>query len=140
MSETQADIGYGAKFGIGDGADPEVFSDVAEVTSINGFGFTRAEQDATHLQSPDGFEEYIAGMKSGRPVTITMNYVPTDNDVIVTAFEAKKGNYQITAPNGVMMRFAGFVTEYDTGEMNTEKMTATATFRPTGKPTLHEAE
>lgn len=138
MTETAADIGYDSSFGI-EGSTAGTYVDVAEVTSINGFGFSRESIDATHLKSPDAYMEFIAGMKQGQPVTINLNYIPSASDALVTAFEAKKGKYQITAPNGVMMRFSGFCTAYEVGEFNNEKMTATATFQPSGKPTLHAA-
>ena len=138
MTETNADIGYDSSFGI-EGATQGTYADVAEVTAINGFGFSRESIEATHLKSPDQYKEFIAGMKEGQPVTITLNYVPSETDSLVTAFEAKTGKYQITAPNGVMMRFSGFCTAYEVGELNTDKMTATATFQPSGKPTLHAA-
>ena len=138
MTTTNADIGYDSSFGI-EGATPGEYTAVAEVTAINGFGFSRESVEATHLKSPDQYKEFIAGMKEAQPVTITLNYVPSESDALVTAFEAQTGKYQITAPNGVMMRFSGFCTEYEIGELNAEKMTATATFQPSGKPTMHAA-
>ena len=138
MTTTNADIGYDSSFGI-EGETSGTYVAVAEVTAINGFGFSRESLEATHLKSPDQYKEFIAGMKEGQPVTITLNYVPSESDALVTAFEAKTGKYEITAPNGVQMRFSGFCTQYEIGELNADKMTATATFQPSGKPTLHAA-
>lgn len=133
---TQADIGYGSKFGIHDGGDPGEYVDQAEITRISPFGFSRDEEEATHLQSPDKYKEFIAAMKEGTPVEIEFNWVPSESDPMVTAFEADTGMYQITAPNGVRMQFSGFFQSYTPGEFTNGKMTGTATIRPTGKPQI----
>ena len=64
MAATEADIGYGAIFKVGNGGSPtETFTDFgAEVTSITPPGYSRDALDATHMASPDRFREYIAGL------------------------------------------------------------------------------
>ena len=140
MTATTADIGYNSSFGIGDGADPEVFTLVAEVTSISPPGRTRSTIDATHLKSPNEYMEYIAAMAETGEASIGINFVPTHTDVLVTAFEAKAGNYQILFPNGVKLTFAAIVTAYEFGELSTDKMTATFTVKGTGKATLEASD
>ncbi|MEH6834809.1 phage tail tube protein [Falsihalocynthiibacter arcticus] len=135
MTETTADIGYSSTFGI-EGDTPDTFVIVAEVTRIKPVGFSRGEEDATHLTSPDQYKEFIAGLKEGTPTSIDFNWTPTEADPLLAAFEAKKGKYEITAPNGVRMQFAGFFTSYEPGELTNGKMTGSATIRPTGKPVL----
>jgi len=139
MTATAADIGYNASFGIGDDADPIVYTLVGEVTNITPPGRTRATIDATHLKSPDEYLEYIAGMAETGDATITINFVPNATDVLVTAFEAKTGRFQILFPSGVKLTFAGIVTAYEFGELSTEKMTATFTVKGSGKAVLAAA-
>lgn len=138
---TNAAIGYDAEFAIGDGADPEVFTKVAEVVALTPPGMTRDFQDATHLESPDKYREYVASLVDTGDVSITFNFVPSASDTIFAAFHAAAGNYQITFPNGVMLRFTGVFSGYEMPEMTPEGvMQATATIkRVTGKPTLHPA-
>lgn len=138
MTETAADIGYDASFGI-EGSVADTYEDVAEVVSITPPGMTRESVEATHLKSPDQFKEFIAGMMEGGEASLTLNFIPSATDVLYTAFSAKTGKYQITFPNGVMMRFKGFFTAYNPPELSGEKMEATATVRCSGKPTLHAA-
>lgn len=135
---TDAAIGYGAEFGIGSG-DPVTYTAVAEVTAITPPSFTRAAIDATHLKSTDRYDEVIPGMITTGEASITLNFEPSATDALLTAFGAGTGQFQITYPNGVMMRFAGICTGYTPPELNTERMSMTATFKPTGKPTLHAA-
>ena len=140
MTATTADIGYNSSFGIGDGADPEVFVLVAEVTSITPPGRTRSTIDATHLKSDDEYMEYIAAMAEAGEASIAINFTPSHTDVLVASFEAKKGNFQILFPNGVKLTFAGIVTAYEFGELSTDKMTATFTVKGTGKATLEASD
>ncbi|WP_121068608.1 phage tail tube protein [Chachezhania antarctica] len=133
---SDADIGYGAKFGIEDPGTPGTYIDTANVTRIKPSGYTRDEEDATHLQSPDMMKEFIPALMEATPVEIDINWVPVAPDPFVTEIEAGGGNYQITAPNGVRMQFPGFFLIYEPGDLTNGKMTATVTVRPTGKPTL----
>lgn len=132
---TNANIGYNASFGI-EGGTPGTYVDVAEVVSITLPGFMRDAIEATHLKSPDGYKEYIAGMKDMTEATFTLNWVPSATDTLLAAFEADTGNYQITAPNGVRVRFSGFFTAYTLPELSVDKMEATVTVRPTGAAEL----
>lgn len=135
---TTAAIGYGSEFAIGDGADPEVFTKVAEVTAITPPGMTRDAEEATHLESPDKYKEYVAALFDTGDVSITFNFVPSESDTIFTAFHAESANFQITFPNGIRMRFTGFFTSYDPPELlSNGNMSASATIkRSTGKPAL----
>ncbi|MDZ7906336.1 MAG: phage tail tube protein [Cypionkella sp.] len=106
---TIADIGYDSSFSI-EGTTPGTYVAVAEVVSIQPPGRTRDSVEATHLKSPDGYKEFIAGMKDTSEVSLSLNWLPSVTDVLVTAFEANTGKYQITAPGGVRMQFPGFFT------------------------------
>ncbi|MGY9046063.1 hypothetical protein P775_14250 [Puniceibacterium antarcticum] len=135
MPRTKANTGYGSKFGI-EGATPGDYADQAEVTRIKPIGFSRDEEDATHLQSPDMLKEFIGAMLEATPCEFDFNWEPKAPDPMMDAFLAKSGKYQITAPNGVKMQFEGFFLTYEPGELTNGKMTATATIRPHGLPVL----
>lgn len=78
MAVTEAQIGYGSLLKLGNGASPEVFTTIAEVKSINGFGFTNTEVNVTHMESPNGWEEFIGGLKTGDTMTILCNAIRTN--------------------------------------------------------------
>lgn len=140
MPETAADIGFDSAFGI-EGETPGTYVDVAEVKSITPPGMTRGTEQATHLKSPDGHHEHVALLTDAEEASITVNFVPSATDVLFAAFNAAKGKYQITYPNGVMMRFPGIVTGYTPPELTPEGlMETTLSMKPSGKPTLHAAE
>lgn len=72
---TQATPGKGCFFYRGNGASPEVFTKLAEVTSINPSGATLDTIDVTNMDS-GGYKEFIQGLKDGGDVSVGMNFLP----------------------------------------------------------------
>lgn len=137
---TIADTGYNSAFAIGTTAAQPVFTDVAEVVSITPPAMSRTSVEATHLKSPNGWQQFIAGIKDGGEASFTLNWQPAANDVMATAFNAEAGNYRITFPNGVNLRWAGFFLNYTMPELTVDGvMQATVTVKVTGAATLHAA-
>ena len=138
MTVTAAKKGQGAQFAIGDGngGGSTVYTKVGEVKSINGIALTREALDATHLESPDDYREYIPGLMDGDPVSITFNYVPNASDPLYTAFHAGSGDFQITYPGGIKMQFQGIPTNWKPGDATSDVMVGEMTVKPSGKPTL----
>lgn len=137
---TNADIGYGWTFKKGDGATPtEAFTALTgvEVTSITPPGYTRDALDATHNASPDRFREYIAGLMDAGEVQLEIAYIPSVTDALIAAVLAGKANYQVATPDDtVTFTFSAICTNYQPTAPVDGKMTATATFKVSGKPTL----
>lgn len=140
MAESEANIGFSAQFLVGNGGSPtETFADFgAEITSITPPAYTREAIDATHMASPDEYKEYIAGLMDAGEVSMDLNYIPDAADAFVAAIEAGKRNYQIILPGAdeVTFTFAAICTAYQPTAPVDGKMTATATFKVSGKPTL----
>lgn len=138
---TQARIGYGTLFKSGDGGSPEAFTTLAEVTNITPPGMSRDTVDATHMESPDAWREFIAGLKDGGEVSVEMNFIANGNAAVMMAELSLDGpsavkNRQCVFPNGSIFAFAGILTGYEPEAPIDDKMVATATFKVTGKPTL----
>lgn len=133
---TVAVIGYNSKLAIYNGSG---FDDVAEVVSLTPPQFSRDAVDATHMQSPSRFREYVAGLMDAGEVQIEINYIPSLTHVIMTAMTAGVGQFQITHPSGIMMRFYAVVTSFAPSLPIDDKMSATATFKISGLPTWFAA-
>lgn len=139
---TEADIGYGTLFQTGNGASPEVFSTLAEVTAVTPPGMSRDSVDATHMQSPEAWREFIAGLKDGGEVSLELNFVPGGTAAAaLTAELALSGssatkNRRIVFASGDMFEFAAFLTGFEPDAPLDDKMTGAPTFKVTGKPTL----
>jgi len=139
MPVTSAAIGMKATFSIGDGVDggSVTYTKVGfEVTSPS---ITREAIDATHLESPDDFREFIAGLLDTDPATIAFNYNASAADALYAAMIAGKGDFRITYPNGVMLDFSGIAQSWKPGDPSTSTMVGEFTVKPSGKPTLTAA-
>ncbi|CAM3091707.1 phage tail tube protein [Paracoccus nototheniae] len=139
MPDTNAELGYSATFGIAI-SPSTTHVVVAEVASITPPGMTRDTVEATHLNSPDAFKEFIAGLKEGGEASITVNYVPAASDTLVTAFDAGRISAQITFPAigtapEVTLTFTAIVTAWEPGDLvPDDKMSATFTCKCSGRP------
>jgi hypothetical protein len=133
MTATAAAIGFSSTFSIMTSGS---YVAVGEVTSITPPGLTRGAIDATHLGSPDGYKEFIAEIAEAGEASITLNLVPSATDVLITAFNAGVGDFEIEFPSGVSMTFDGVITSYELGDLTLDKMTATLTVKASGKPAM----
>lgn len=142
---TQARIGYGTLFASGNGAVPEVFTTLAEVTNITPPGWARDTVDASHEQSPGAHREFIAGLADAGEVSLDINYVP--GGAAAAALEAEKAltgssaaiNRRITFPDGSYMTFTGILTAFEPDAPIDDKMSASLTFKVSGVPTFVQA-
>src|SRR6266567_3427774 len=85
-TESAARLGLGTQLQMGNNdADPlaspavvETFTDVGEITSLGKSGAKADTPDVTNMQSPDGFREFISGLREAGEVSCTVNYVHGD--------------------------------------------------------------
>jgi predicted secreted protein len=142
---TSARIGYSTLFKSGNGATPEVYTTLAEVTGITPPAMARDTVDATHEESPGAWREFIAGLKDGGEVSMDLNFVPGGTAAAALTAEldldgslATK-NRQILFPDGSYFSFAAILTGFEPDAPIDDKMSASVTFKVTGKPTLVQA-
>jgi hypothetical protein len=138
MADTAARVGYGVILKKGDGGSPEAYTDYGlEVTSVSGVGFSRSAIDATHMQSADGYVEFIHGLKTTKPITVELNWLATNTASIQALLEGAKGNWRVQFPDNSTMTFKAAITDFDLGSVTPDgKMTASMVFTPSGKATL----
>lgn len=75
---SQGMIGYKADIQYGDGATPEVFTSVLEVTSINPSNPQFAEVEFTHLESPNRTREFKPTFLDMGELACEANFIPGD--------------------------------------------------------------
>lgn len=139
---TEASIGYGTKFRLASPEAPAVFTALAEITSVSPPPMTRDIIDATHMESPDRWREFIAGLKDGGEISLDLNFVPggaTDARLRDAQTELEPSPVEIEFPNGSVWGFNAFCTGYEPESPVDDKMTATATFKVTGAPDFSDA-
>lgn len=118
-------------------AGTEVFTTIAEITNISGPGIKMDLIDATHMESPNSFREYIPSLLDGTEISFDLNYLPGDTnqgglreDQLARAIR----NYQIvwTDEDGSTDSFAGYVTDFTPSAKIDDKLSASATIKITG--------
>lgn len=130
MSDAQ--IGYGSDFKRG-------VTSVGEVLSIGSPSMSRDVVDATHMKSTEGWREFIAGLKDGGEVSAEIQSKPssTGYQALVADFDNDTAeSYSIEFPDGSSWSFNAFITGMETSDPLDDKITTSATFKITGKPTF----
>lgn len=132
--------GFGTTLARGDGAEPEVFATLAGVSNITGPGISRETLDVTAHDSPDGYREFLGGIKDPGEVSVDVNYDPAVHDVWVDDLDdVDPRSYEMTFPDGTVWAFAGFLTAFEPSAPFDDKLSASATFKVTGKPAITPA-
>jgi predicted secreted protein len=146
MAVTKARIGYGIQLKRGNGASPEVFTAVAELIDLSPPNIIKDQVEATHTSSPDGFREFIPGLKDGGEFTATMNFIPsnaTQGNVsggLLYDFlnQDEPRNWRIEFPGSPLVKwtFLASVVGYEVAPPMDDRMTLTVTFRVSGTLTV----
>lgn len=145
MAATTGRTGIGVTLKLGDGASPEVFATVANVTALNAGGVTLGTVEATHLASPNFYEEFLPTLKSAEVWTFTLQWDPSNaTHDGTTGLRAKMESRALTNVKvnpyaiGLAKGFAasGYVTQLGNVSITpTGIMTQECQFRPTGQVT-----
>jgi hypothetical protein len=138
---TQAKIGYQTFLQRGDGAAPENFNSIIEITSIKGPGAKVDMKDATSMSSPGQVKEIIAGLEDPGQVQLTVNWVPGDpQHRLLLADKSNKTlkNFKVVLPPaiGLTWTFAGLVSAFEPDYPLDDKIVATIMIDISGPATL----
>ena len=146
---TQAKNAQGTLLQRGDGATPEVFTTIAEINNIEGPELEAEEIEVTNHDSPDGYKEFIPGLKDGGSISIEGNFVATDDthQQLIADFESGEvNNYRILLPDSTVeasksrWTFAAMVKSLSTKYPTSGSVTFSAALRISGKPELSSSE
>lgn len=145
--ETEADIGFGTSLWMGNGATPEVFTEVmVELTDINPPGISAGVIEATHHKSPGRFRERISGLRDTNEVTYNGHLVR--NDAAIATLRGKVGQrarttWQVRIPeteegaeDGEIHEFKALATGFDQATPLEGVMTWDLTLTPSGPVTV----
>ncbi len=149
---TNAAIGHRNLFQIlNTGASPDTWVTVGEVSNITPPSFARDAQDATHTESPEGWREFIPGLKDAGEISVELNLVPDSDsmDLILGTFDSDElqqvrilfADGVQTGPTPTCSRFtcSGIVTGFPLEAPMDDKMSASLTVKISGKPTFVRA-
>jgi len=130
---------FGTQFLRGNGAEPEVFTALANVNNISGPAFTRAVIDVTAHDSPDAWMESVGGLKDGGEITIDLNYDPAAHDSLIADLsDTDPRSYRVVFPDtdATSWTFPAILTGFEVTAPIDDKLTASLTYKVAGKPTL----
>ena len=129
--------GFGTQLQRFNGATFEV---IASLTSISGPGIKRETIDVTAHDSPNGWMEFLGGLKDGGEVSFDMNRRPSVHDVLVADFEDDEPrSYRVEWRSGAAWTFDGILTSYEPDSPYDDKLSCAATLKVTGQPTVGDA-
>ncbi|WP_200302226.1 phage tail tube protein [Streptomyces adelaidensis] len=129
---------FGTQLQRGDGATPETFSPLANVTDITPPGIERETYDVTAHDSPDAWREFTGGLKDGGEVELDINYDPREHDGLIADFaDSAPRNYKIVWPGTLgNWAFAAILTNFEPEAPHDDKLAASLTLKVSGKPTI----
>ncbi|MDQ8045263.1 MAG: phage tail tube protein [Patulibacter sp.] len=133
--------GFGTLFQRGNDAG-NVFVTMGGVTNISGPARSRETIDVTAHDSPDGWMEFIGGLKDGGEVSCDINYDPSDDthDLDDDFDDVTPRKYRIVLLPGTedehTWTINGVLTGLEDEFPYDDKMTRSLTIKVTGKPTL----
>lgn len=118
-------------------AGAEIFTTIAEVTSLTGPDESSTDIDVTHMESPGGYRETISALKDGGSLNLSLNFLPADANQQGLRTDLAAGtrrNYRIIWSNiaATTYQFAGRVTSFSVSASLDDKLSATATIKITG--------
>lgn len=111
---------------------------IANLTSIGEIGVESEEIDATDLDSPDNYKEFIAGSKDAGEVSLSGNIKTEANVEAMLALAESQSieEWEVAYPSGAKWTFSGFVKSFKDGEKTPDGLaTFSAAIRISGKPT-----
>ncbi len=131
--------GFGTMFQVGDGASPETFTTVADVSDISGPSISLNAIDVTTHDSTDGWAEFVGGVIDAGEVSFDINFDPaetTHQNLRTLLTNRAVNNFRIVFPTSPVTtwQFAGLVTSYEVNAPVDDKLSASITIKITGKP------
>lgn len=116
------------------------FAAIGRITSISGPGIKRSTIDVTAHDSEDGWMEFLGSLKDGGEVSADVNYTPSVHNVLVDDFEDTEArSYRIEFRSGSAWTFDAILTGLEPDAPYDDKLSATLTWKVTGKPVVGDA-
>lgn len=118
------------------------YETIANVTNISGPERTRETIDVTAHDSPDGWMEFIGGLKNGGEVSLDINYDPAEatHDLDDDFDDAEPRNYRIVilpdTEDEYTWQLKGILTTLGDEFPYDDRQQRSMTIKVTGKPTL----
>lgn len=108
---------------------------VGGVTSISGPDMEGADLDVSDMDSPNGFREFIPGIVDGGEASLELNWQKTQQTTL-HGYWRSTGSFRVVWSDGSKLEFDGYMKSLGTETPFDDKVSASATFKVSGKPTF----
>lgn len=132
-------FGFGTVFSVTYGDPTPALTPIASLTSIKGVELTADDVDVTAHDSPNGYREFIQGLKDGGTIEVEGNYTNVESQVaMVDLFHSGEVvAMKIQFPNALgNWTFSGYVNKVATDAPMDDKLGFSASVKVSGKPVL----
>lgn len=124
----------------GEGAPP-TYVPIANLSNLEGPESERETYDVTAHDSPDGWREFVGGLKDGGEVTAEVNYDPRDHDTLLADYEISQPiPWRITWPTGDAWEIKAILSGFSPEAPVDDKLAAEITLKASGKPEIVPSE
>lgn len=131
---------FGTALARSDMASSPTFAEVANVTNISGPSISRSTIDVTAHDSSEAWMEFLGSLKDGGEVSMDINWDPeeaTHASLVDDLDDTEPRDYKIIFPNDLAeWAFSGIMTGFEPDYPTDDKVSASVSFKVTGKPTL----
>lgn len=130
---------------MGDGADPEVFTAIAEVRDISGPSLSGDTVDVTPHSTTSSWRRIIPTLLNPGEVTFDINFIPTEathkddaGGLLDLLKNQTRRNFQLawSDAGATTWSFAGYVTKFEPSAGVEAELKASVTIAIDGAPTL----
>lgn len=141
---SEAHSSFGIKVQIGDGGDPENYTDIAELFDVDGPELTGETEDVTTHNSVDAWVEKIVTVKDGGQITFDIAYLPTNGThdastgLLADFMNRVLRNFKVVFPDpgSTTWSLAALVTRFKPAAPVKGVLISSVTLDVSGKPTL----
>lgn len=143
-SVSKAISAFGTLLKVGDGQTPEEFTTIAELASISGPSLSADVLESTTHNTPTPWKRFVSGLLDAGEINCDLNFNPGEpthsatGGVIRDMVNRLCKNYQIVFPDDGNTTWTCplIVTGFEMTANPAELLTASATFKVAGPPTL----
>ncbi len=134
MAVSGGQSGFGVTFGHAT-ATNGTFTNLTEVVDITPIKSTSTSIDVTNHGSPDGFKEFVQGLRDGGSIDVTTAYVESEYTALDTLFiNGTKHAWKAVLPGSSTIIFTAHIENMTMNTPKDAEHTVDFTLRVSGKP------
>lgn len=119
------------------GGGDTTYVPIANMGNLEGPETERETYDVSAHDSPDGWREFVGGLKDGGEVTAELNYDPSEHDTLLEDYDLSQPiPWRVTWPTGDKWEFGAILSGFKPEAPVDDKLAAEAKFKVSGKPEI----